>query len=154
MLELMGDELSDTDPTKPITTDKTLNSMLPWLKHNCKITITLPALQSTPKQGYTQQSDAHNDWYFLPGRNKQQAPIHLSKFQEKTFSMFQNKKLFNGWKNNRQAHIARQVRITSNVMAHMITACHVSAKELTEITTPTSLLAHAKLLPNDKSIWD
>ena len=154
ILEIMGDEIYDHNPNDTVPPDTNINPMLPWLQHNSKVTLILPVLGSTPKQGYLQRSDADNEWYFLPGRTKRHTPIHLSNFQTKAMSMYENKKIFQGWKNTRQVHLARQVRITSNVISHMIAARHVSAKELTDVSAPTSLLAHAKMIPKDKQIWD
>ena len=57
--------------------------MLPWLKHDAKITISLPHFQHRPKQGFLQSSDGDGDWYFIPGRSKTKDPIHLPNFHEK-----------------------------------------------------------------------
>ena len=44
--------------------------------------------------------------------------------------------------------------MSSNVLSHMVSIRHVSAKELVDMSSPTSLLAHAKMIPSDKKIWD
>ena len=85
-------------------------------------------------------SDGNGEWYFIPGRSKTKPPILLPQFQEKALSMAHNKKLLEGWINTRQAFTARQIRITSNIIAHHIVARHVSAKELVNVETPISLL--------------
>ena len=100
ILQLMGDEIYESDPNEVIPADTVLNHMLPWLKTDSKITILLP-MYNRPKQGHLQHSTADGEWYFIPRRNKNNTPFHLSHFQEKAFSMYQNKKLFNGWVNTR-----------------------------------------------------
>ena len=75
-------------------------------------------------------------------------------FTSKALSMVHNQKLRQGWVNTNTAQAIRNVRITSNVIAHMIAARHISAKDLHQMVPPTSLLKHAKLHPHDKTIWD
>ena len=154
ILHVMNDEIFDTDPTTNPQEDPVINHMLPWMKNNSKITIILPEFDTKPKQGYLLQSDADDEWYFIPGRKPTNTPIHLSKFNEKALSMYHNQKLFKGWVNTRQAATARTIRLTSNVLSHMITARHVSAKDLINMEAPLSLLKHSKLHPNDKRTWD
>ena len=154
IIHAMSTELHQNNPEQPISEDTTPSHMLPWLKNDSKITLLLPQFNAKPKQGFLLQSDADNEWYFVPGRSKRHPPIHLSQFITKALSMYHNKKLFRGWVNTRQAHAARQVRLSSNIISHMVKARHVSAKDLTEFKTPNSLLQHAKLIPDDKSIWD
>ena len=148
-----NEELYDHDPTSsPVSSS--LNQMYPWLAHDSKVTIALPEFHNRHKQGYLAQSDGDLDWYFIQGRNKTNTPILLSNFQEKSTSMIHNSKLFKGWVNSRHAEMARQVRITSNVLSQFITARHVSARDLVKMETPLSLLQHKKLHPHDKKIWD
>ena len=154
IIHAMSTELHQNNPEQPISEDTTPSHMLPWLQNDSKITLLLPQFNAKPKQGFLLQSDADNEWYFVPGRSKRHPPIHLSQFITKALSMYHNKKLFRGWVNTRQAHAARQVRLSSNIISHMVKARHVSAKDLTEFKTPNSLLQHAKLIPGDKSIWD
>ena len=137
-----------------LPTDTSLNQMYPWLTNDSKITIALPDFQNKHKQGYLMKSNGDQEWYFIPGRNKTNPPILLSEFQQKSTSMIHNSKLFKGWINTAQTMMARHARITSNVLSHMITAKHVSAKDLINMESPLSLLKHKKLHPNDQRIWD
>ena len=148
-----SEELFDHDPTAS-PTHSSLNKMYPWLQHDSKITITIPEFDNKPRQGYLLQSDGDMEWYFIAGRKKTNNPILLADFQEKSTSMIHNSKLFKGWINSRHAAMARHVRITSNVLSHLIHARHVSAKDLIKMESPLSLLQHKKLHPNDKKIWD
>ena len=68
--------------------------------------------------------------------------------------MLHNQKIFKGWVNTKQAESARQVRMTSNILSHLICSRHVSAKDLIQMQAPLSLLKHAQLHPNDRIIWD
>ena len=68
--------------------------------------------------------------------------------------MFYNKKLQKGWINATTMQAARNVRITSNIIAHHIAAEHVSAATLINSEAPISLLKHSKLHPQDKVVWD
>ena len=154
ILQVMNNVIYESDPTAPVQESNAPNKTLPWLKSNIRITIIIPQLDHKPKQGYIIQSDDDNEWYFIPGRTKRNPPIHLSNFIHKATSMNHNKKLFKGWVNTRQAIIARHVRMSSNVLSHMVSARHVSATELVDMSSPTSLLAHAKLIPSDKKVWD
>ena len=148
-----NEEIFESDPHNTPTTT-TLNNMYPWLKHDSKVTLALPEFQSKHKQGFLMLSEGDLDWYFIPGRKKNNTPILLSRFQEKSTSMIHNSKLFPGWVNTRHTVMARNGRMTSNVLAHMISAKHVSAKDLIKMETPLSLLQHKKLHPKDKKIWD
>ena len=148
-----NEELFENDPNK-LPTDTSLNQMYPWLTNDSKITIALPDFQNKHKQGYLMKSNGDQEWYFIPGRNKTNPQILLSEFQQKSTSMIHNSKLFKGWINTAQTMMARHARITSNVLSHMITAKHVSAKDLINMESPLSLLKHKKLHPNDQRIWD
>ena len=156
ILQLMNDEIFDMNPTASdeLSNGDTINQMIPWLKHDAKITIALPQFQQRPKQGFLQLSEGDGDWYFIPGRGKIHDPIHLPDFHEKALSMAYNKKIMPGWINATTMTAARNVRITSNIIAHHITAKHVSAASLVNSEAPISLLKHSKLHPKDKMIWD
>ena len=154
IMHVMNTELSESNPDATIQEDSTFNHLIPWCKNQTKITMCLPAYDYHPKQGHLIQSDADNEWYFVPGRKKTNTPIHLSQFTEKALSMFHNKRLFKGWVNTRQATIARHVQLTSNIISHHIHARKVSARDLVSMEAPTSLLKHAKLHPTDRTTWD
>ena len=68
--------------------------------------------------------------------------------------MIRNKKLFKGWKTRTTVVNARLCRALSNVIAHTITAKHVSAKDLINMEAPTSLLKHLTMHPSDRKTWD
>jgi len=78
----------------------------------------------------------------------------LKEFDQHVDSMIRNKKLFEGWKTKTTTIIARLCRALSNVVANTITAKHVSAKQLTNMKAPTSLLQHLKINQGDREIWD
>ena len=67
--------------------------------------------------------------------------------------MIHNKKLFHGWKSQAVATTARQVRATSNYIAHSIINRKVTAANLKLLEAP-SLLKHHQLHPDDKATWD
>ena len=154
ILHLMVEEIHETNPTDNNIHDDNINSMLPWLKSGSKITIFLPQFLNRPKQGTLHLSDGDGEWYFIPGRSNTRSPILLPSFKEKALSMAHNQKLLQGWVNSKRAQIARHVRITSNILAHHISARHISAKDLINHEAPISLLKHSKLHPKDKLIWD
>ena len=155
IIQATSQELQTTEPTSLSQfNDSEINPLIPWATNNARVTILLPAFNSKPKQGRLSFDAKTAQWNFIPGRTKTHTPIPLYNFHQKALSMYHNQKLSKGWITSSQVLIARQARITSNVIAHMIKARKVSAKELTTMNTPTSLLNHAKLLPNDKAIWD
>ena len=152
----MHDELFDHDPTSnPKEIQDNLQTPfphLPWVQHNAKITLYLPHIMTQPKQGYL--SNDNNSWSFLAGRTKKGGTIPLPNFPLLIDSLIANKKVFKGWVNSTQAATARRIRMTSNLIANLIISRKVSAANLHNQQTPSSLLNHYKLHPNDKSIWD
>ena len=145
----------DHNPTAPASdTDEPLNRILPWIKHNAKVTIILQRHFTTPKQSYLHHIPQSDEWTFIPGRHKSKEPIPLPNFKIHTQSMVDNKRLFKGWINNTKALTARRAMATSNIISHLVTARLVSATDLHHPTSPTSLLKHAQLHPSDRRIWD
>ena len=126
---------------------------IPWLKHNNKVTIILAAYNNVPKQGIVIHDEPNKSWHFRPGRKDTNDAIPLKDFERLAESMIENKRLFEGWKPSRMVLSARNVRVTSNLIAHMIVNRKVSAKNLQIMEAPT-LLKHSKLHPDDKKIWD
>ena len=61
--------------TTPTDSAQPLNNLLPWIKHNSKVTINLQRHFSTPKQGYLTHNTNTDEWYFIPGRHKSKEPI-------------------------------------------------------------------------------
>jgi hypothetical protein len=153
IFEVSHADITNSDPTKQSTdAAEPLNNMYPWIKNNAKTTVFLSDTWTRPKQGFLTQQD--EEWYFSPGRTKTTTPIHLPNFVELAESMIHNKKLFRGWKTAASIINARTSRCLSNIAASLITARHVSAVDLVNTNSPTSLIQHAKMHLNDKKIWD
>ena len=149
------DDIREDNPNyTPHDNELPANGLLPWIKHDSKVTIFLQRHFTTPKQGFLQHNPKCDTWTFIQGRYKSKQPIPLPNFRELCHSMALNKRLFQGWINNKTATTARYSRATSNLIAQMITARHISAKDLIMRKAPTSLLNHAKLHPSDRKIWD
>ena len=156
ILQLMHDELHDHDPNaNPKDAQDNLQvpfPHLPWVQHKAKITLYLPHIMTRPKQGYLNHED--NTWSFIAGRTKKGRTIPLPNFPLLIDSLVANKKIFKGWVNSTQAATARRIRMTSNLIANLIISSKVSAANLHDQQTPSSLLNHYKLHPHDKVIWD
>ena len=105
----------------------------------------LAVFQYKSKQGLLHHNTKTDEWTFLPGLKGTLTPVPLPNFKQLAYSMLDNKKLFQGWKSSRVALSVRQVRASSNVMAHLIIARKVSARNLKLVKAPTSLTQH-KLL--------
>jgi hypothetical protein len=151
--QVLPDEIYDHDPSSlpDSHSTKTPFPQLPWIKHDARVTLFLPGLMPTPKQGFLHRDK--NNWSFSPGRKKKHPLIPLEDFQELADSMVQNKKLFRGWKPHSIVATARQVRATSNIITNLIINKKVSAKDLHLMQAPT-LLKHYQLHPEDKATWD
>ena len=151
--QVLSTELIDHDPSADpsIPTTTTPFPHLPWIKHDARVTLFIPGLMPTPKQGHL--CHVNGTWSFSPGRKKKNTPIPLQDFHELAESMVQNKKLFKGWKPHSVVSTARRVRTTSNLIAGLIFNRKVSAKDLHLMQAPT-LLKHSKLHPEDKDTWD
>ena len=148
----MHKELLDHDPTANAQQiQDTLQFPFPhhpWMKYMAKTTLYLPQLMNRPKQGYLQHID--NNWTFIAGRTKKGGTIDLPNFSLSVDSMIANKKLYQGWVNSTLAVSVRRVRMTFNLIANLIISRKVSAANLHHKQTPSSLLNHYKLHPNDK----
>ena len=117
--EFPASEIMDHDLTiAPTDADNAIPfPLLPWIKHNSKVTLYLPNRMTTPKQGFLHLKD--EEWIFQPGRKpgNKATPIELPDFKEIAQSMINNKKLFNGWKNKNTVITARVLRAKSNIIA-------------------------------------
>ena len=153
--EVMAKDIHHHDPTEP-TSDKNEppNHLYKWVKDNQKVTLLLSEHWTSPKQGFLSYDEQENQWYFVKGRKKTGKKFLLKSFDETVDSMIKNKKLFEGWKTKTTVINARLCRALSNVVAHAITAKHVSAKSLTNIRAPTSLAQHLTMPQGDRNIWD
>jgi deoxyuridine 5'-triphosphate nucleotidohydrolase len=152
--EILSKDLTDHDPsTPPSDANATFNHMYPWIHHKCHATLFLSDLWSRPKQGIIHNKDSK--WYFTPGReDSKNKPIELPNFEQTAESMIHNRKLFEGWKTAASIINARLGRSMSNIAANLIRSRHVSAVNLIQKSAPSSLLQHAKLHPDDKTVWD
>ena len=153
--EVEANQIHDTDPSAKLNDDgEPINHVYDWVNHKEKVTIILTQHWNTPKQGYLWHDKEKDEWYFVTGRKFDGEKFILKDFIQTSDSMIRNKKLFKGWKTRTSVINARLCRALSNVVAHTITAKHVSAKNLIEMKAPTSLLKHLTMHPSDRKIWD
>jgi deoxyuridine 5'-triphosphate nucleotidohydrolase len=153
--ELLAEQILDHNPDADPTTLTTTVPFphLPWIQHDEKATLYLPDRMQHPKQGILKRKE-NGEWTFTPGRrNSTHPPMDLKDFATIAESMVNNRKLFEGWKSRSHVISARNVRATSNVLAHMISTRKVSAQNLKLMQAPT-LLKHHTLDPDDQVIWN
>ena len=106
---------------------------IPWIKHNCKVTLYLKSIMEKLQQGYLSVHD--NSWQFLPGQKKNKTPIDLVE----------------GWKSQVVELNARIAQITSNLIAKNMFNQKVNASNLHLMEAPV-LLKHEHLHPEGKYI--
>mmetsp|Transcript_11376 Transcript_11376/g.16062 ORF Transcript_11376/g.16062 Transcript_11376/m.16062 type:complete len:170 (+) Transcript_11376:451-960(+) len=141
-----------TNPTAPKDDkDQPINHIYQWLKHGSKATMFLNEHWSTPKQGFLFQDATTQEWYFVKGRKLSGPKLHLPEFAN---SMICNRKLFHQWRPISHVLNGRLYRSLSNVAAHHIVCCHVSATKLVNKSAPTSILQQQKMHPSDRKTWD
>ena len=153
--EVLVKDIHHSDPTAPVN-DKgePVNHVYDWVQHGQKVMMLLPQHWTKPKQGYLYHDEATDEWSFVKGSKLTGEKFPLLNFVQTSESMIRNKKLFKGWKTRTTVVNARLCRALSNVVAHTITAKHVSAKNLIDMKAPTSLLKHLTMHPSDRTIWD
>ena len=149
------DDIREDNPHyTPHDNELPANRIIPWIKHDAKVTIVLQRHFEKPKQGYITHESDTDTWHFIPGRHKTKDKILLPNFRDLCHSMVINKRLFKGWINNKNVMKARYARATSNILTHLIIARHISARDLKLNKAPASLLNHAKMHPSDRKTWD
>ena len=95
----MTDSIQDNDLSKPIneTTDQPNNTILPWIRHNAKVTFTHPSLGPKPKWGYLQQDTSqHPDeaWSFIAGKNKTGNVVQIPNLRQIAHDLLTQHQLF------------------------------------------------------------
>ena len=153
--EVLVKDIHHSDPTAPLNDNgEPVNHVYDWVQHGQKVTMLLPQHWTKPKQGYLYHDEATDEWSFVKGSKLTGEKFPLLNFVQTSESMIKNKKIFKGWKTRTTVVNTRLCRALSNVVAHTITAKHVSAKNLIDMKAPTSLLKHLTMHPSDRTIWD
>ena len=155
ILEVMSSRIHKSNPlVTPSDKEEPVNHIYDWIQHQHKVTMILTDHWTKPKQGYLYKDNATNKWYFIKGRKLSGPKLELKDFDQNVDSLIRNKKLFKNWKTPSSVINARLCRALSNVVSHVISAKHVSAKNLIDTNAPTSLLKHLTMHASDKDTWD
>jgi len=124
-----------------------LNStLLPtWVKGGALATLYLDSM-TKPHHGKL-QADENQNWHFFPGKST--TGIHLLDLSVNCQHLLDTGQLFKGHTKFKNVYDATSQRGLWDCVL-----CHVSTHGLHSLIAPTSLKAHSKMDPYNKTIWD
>ena len=150
----MADDILDHDPDAPLIEPSPAQAdpLLPWIKHDAKVTFSHPALGPQHKWGFLQHDPSaptESAWSFVAGKNKTGQTVELPNFRQIIPTLLTSHQLFNGWRTIRTVGIARRMSLLTTAICRKVHASKLDIK-----SAPASLLRHNRLSPNDRILWD
>jgi len=140
------DNILEAQPVQPVLTSP---SLLPsWIQHGANATLFLSNMMK-PHHGKL-YLDADSQCFFCPGHSQDLSQGTILQDLSSSFQMLLDTgQLYRGHVKLQRVYNTRaQIQLCDSVLRHE------SAHGLTSLIAPSSLKAHSKLSPTDKSIWD